>query len=132
MKPVYQTIYGRPNGNSFAACVASILEMNLEDVPNFCAGDNPRWMNDLNKWLYQFGLGALTVAFQGEIPIEKGWCCAGGHSHTGVMHAVVMKDMKMVHNPHPGWGELIDIVDYTFFIALNPPRHANKAAQKQD
>ena len=22
------------------------------------------------------------------------------------MHSVVMKDMKMVHNPHEGWGEL--------------------------
>ena len=71
MKPVYQTIFGKTNGNCFAACIASILEMDLEDVPHFCRGDNPEWMFDLNEWLYQFGLGALTVAFQDEIPIKK-------------------------------------------------------------
>lgn len=71
LKPVYQTIFGKTNGNCFAACIASILEMDLEDVPHFCRGDNPEWMFDLNEWLYQFGLGALTVAFQDEIPIKK-------------------------------------------------------------
>lgn len=121
MKPVYQTIFGKPDGNCFAACIASILEMGLEDVPNFCKGDNPRWMFDLNAWLHQFGLGALTVSFHDEIPLTKGWCCAGGYGGPeGVMHEVVMKDMKMVHNPHEGWGELTKVVDYTFLVVLDP------------
>lgn len=127
MKPVFQTVFGKPNGNCFAACIASILEMDLADVPNFCKGDNPEWMFDLNEWLYQFGLGALTVTFQDDIPIKKGWCCAGGHGPTGVMHEVVMKNLKMVHNPHEGWGELDDVVDYTFIIVLNPERHLEKS-----
>ena len=34
-----------------------------------------------------------------------------------------MKDLKMVHNPHEGWGDLDDIVYYTFIIVLNPEWH---------
>lgn len=132
MKPVYQTIFGKPDGNCFAACIASILEMDLEEVPNFCKGDNPRWMFDLNEWLHQFGLGALTVSFHDEIPLTMGWCCVGGYGGPeGVMHEVVMKDMKMVHNPHEGWGELATIVDYTFIVVLDPGKYllANALAE---
>jgi hypothetical protein len=32
MKPVFQTRYDPPNGNCMAACVASILELPLDDV----------------------------------------------------------------------------------------------------
>lgn len=123
MKPVFQTIFGKPDGNCFQACVASILEMDLEDVPHFCKGDDPNWMENLNKWLHQFGLGALTVAFQNRSPITKGWCLAGGPcGPEDVMHEVVMKDLKMVHNPHEGWGELTKVVDYTFIVVLDPAK----------
>jgi len=123
MKPVFQTIYGHPDGNCFAACVASILEMELEDVPNFCGDYRDKWTYELNKWLLQFGLGALTVEFQDEIPIKHGYCCAGGKGPTGIMHSVVMKDMKMIHNPHEGWDAFEKgPVDYTFFVILDPVR----------
>lgn len=123
MKPVFQTVYGLPNGNCFAACIASILEMDLEDVPNFCEGENTNWMFDLNEWLYQFGLGALTVAFQGDIPIKKSWSCAGGKGPTGVKHSVVMKDLEFVHDPHEGWNGFDgDPEDYTFVIVLDPAK----------
>ena len=32
MTPVYQTKHGPPDGNCFAACVASLLDRNIEDV----------------------------------------------------------------------------------------------------
>ena len=125
MKPVFQTIYGDGVGNCFPACIASVLEIDLEGIPNFCTVYKSRWQGELNKWLHQFGLGSLTVAFQDDfIPIQKGWCLAAGPcGPEGVMHSVVMKDMKMVHNPHEGWGELDEIVDYTFFVVLDPEKY---------
>ena len=122
MKPVMQTVYGAPDGDCFQACVASILEMDLEDATHACKGDNPEWMFDLNDWLEPFGLGALTVAFQNEAPIKHGYCCACGPcGPESLKHSVVLKDFKLVHNPHEGWGELEGKPqDYTFFIVLDP------------
>lgn len=129
MKPVYQTVFGKPNGNCFQACVASILEMDLDDVPHVCKGDNPEWMYDLNKWLLQFGLGALTVAFQDEAPIKHGYCCACGPcGPEGLKHSIVLKDFKLAHNPHEGWGDLEgEPEDYTFFIVLEPEKYLQKS-----
>ena len=53
MKPVDQTILTAPGGNCFAACVASILELPLADVPNFCSEE--RWWNALQIWLCAIG-----------------------------------------------------------------------------
>lgn len=39
MKPVDQTTFGFPGGNCFSACIASLLEMPLDDVPYFMHGD---------------------------------------------------------------------------------------------
>lgn len=123
MKPVWQTIFGKGEGNCLPACIASVLELELEAVPNFCALYKSYWQEELNKWLHRYGLGALTVAFPGDSPITKGWCLAGGPcGPEGVMHSVVMKDMKMIHNPHRGWGELSRVVDYTFFVVLEPAK----------
>lgn len=131
MKPVFQTTYGKEEGNCFPACIASVLEMDLKDVPHFCKVYKSYWQEELNKWLLQFGLGALTVAFQEmDSPIQKGWCFAAGPcGPDGVMHSVVMKDMKMVHNPHKGWGELDRIVDYTFFVVLDPVKYLKKEGE---
>jgi hypothetical protein len=46
MKPVYQTTFGKGIGNCFTACVASIIEYPIEDVPN--------WMTDDYKFTSQY------------------------------------------------------------------------------
>ncbi len=45
MKPVNQTLFGDGNGNCFTACVASILELPIEAVPNFCADSKGKTMD---------------------------------------------------------------------------------------
>lgn len=40
MVPVYQTIFNTTNGNCVAAIVASMLHLNIEDVPNFVETDD--------------------------------------------------------------------------------------------
>lgn len=125
MKKVYQTIYGEEKGNCFAACVASILELNIEQVPDFLGEYGDRWMYGLNEWLEQFGLAAITVAFQDDDPhIKKGYACAGIRTPTGSKHSVVYKDLKFVWNPQKGWEDYdAEPEDYTFFVVLDPAKY---------
>jgi len=41
MIPVYQTIVDKNKGNCMQAAIASLLEMNLNEVPNFIESNNP-------------------------------------------------------------------------------------------
>jgi len=58
MKPVMQTIYDGVSGNCFAACVASVLEMQLEELPN---PKNEDWWNVWRKTFAQLGVGWMFV-----------------------------------------------------------------------
>ena len=61
MKPVYQTVFGKHNGNCMSACIASILELELDDVPNFCAMhtvEAPMWKH-CAEWLAERGLALI-------------------------------------------------------------------------
>lgn len=54
MKKVYQTIVDRDYGNCLPACAASILELKLEDVPDFNSyGDS--WFLTLYDFFYSKG-----------------------------------------------------------------------------
>src|SRR5260370_22421604 len=64
MKPVTQSLVGE-EGNCFAACVASILEMSLVEVPNFCAVDNG-WWAAFQAWLAERGLCAVDINIEGQ------------------------------------------------------------------
>lgn len=56
MKPVEQTKGGPPDGNCFAACIASVLELELADVPNFVAYGADEWWDRLQDFLRGYGL----------------------------------------------------------------------------
>lgn len=64
MKPVYQTNFDFKTGNCLAACVASILECSLDEVPNFCgepdSADGDSWFDTMVDWLEDKG---YRVAF---------------------------------------------------------------------
>lgn len=108
MKPVTQTITG-PTGNCMGACLASILEVSIETVPNFfdAGPDDTDWWNALRAWLRKFGLGIVTLTF--ESPAQwmhlrlAGYHIVSGPSPRleGMHHATVWHAGKMVHDPHP-------------------------------
>jgi hypothetical protein len=96
MIPIDQTIYG-PEGNCFQACIASILEVPLDDVPECLGG---RYDQRLLDWLHSKGLGLVLK------PTAGGWltgyCILTAKSpRTEGNHAVVIKDGEVVHDPHP-------------------------------
>ena len=64
VKPVYQTQFGMPNGNCFAACVASILELKIEDIPNFCAIGDENWLQLASNWMLKHAeMRILSIQF---------------------------------------------------------------------
>lgn len=64
--PTLQTKYGT-EGNCFAACVATLFPVNIDDVPTFEDGDYD-WIDAISEWMGEkFGKYMVTVKF-----VEKG------------------------------------------------------------
>ena len=110
MKPVNQTLFGDGTngsdyGNCFPACLASILEYPLQDIPNFCE-DKDNWFQHANMWLSEFGLSYFDCKM-GVADLEHnsqhwGYHLICGQSARGaILHNVVGKEGKIVHDPHP-------------------------------
>lgn len=130
MKPVDQTRFGNPGGNCFQAALASILELSLDDVPDFCNQNwEGNWASDLNDWLYDRGLFSLEIDLEHvdanwiDWTIANCYCLASVASATteGATHAVVYYKGRVIHDPHPSRAHMdskpltIDV-----FVALDP------------
>lgn len=143
MKPVKQTITDSTKGNCFSACIAAVLELPLESVPNFCGdyGELEYW-GRLQSWLGErFGLFAVEVPVYRDRPFIAGvpsgvYMIASGVSprHAPKLHSVVGRIVdsrksgelrwEYVHDPHPDHdGEFLqgDPTAMLFFASMNPP-----------
>ena len=162
MQPVKQTQFAAPIkdgdrwilppdiGNCFASCVASILEMPLADVPNFCAIEGD-WWKPFQYWLFMRGLYAVEVVCNYEqhylwpLPPDV-LCIVTGKSPRGdFSHAVVARTVagetgdgeynhgfEYVHDPHPSNAYVEKPKSILFFAALAPEQVASRkeAAQR--
>lgn len=128
MIPVTQTITGDKKGNCLAACVASILELPIEQVPNFC-GDFEEWILALHNWLKPMGLGVVFVKLDLcpspdhlKENFLKGYTIGGVTGARGIKHAVVLHDGQVIHDPHPGEAvaDDIELEDVLIFTVQDP------------
>ena len=55
MKPVFQRLFEPGKGDCTQAAVASLLEMEYEDVPHFSLLYGMQWVNYLDKFLEEHG-----------------------------------------------------------------------------
>ncbi len=124
MTPVEQTTFGHPDGNCFAACVASILERPLDAVPDF---KGPDWFTQWHQWLAPLGLYFLQYSAAGDWSPPAGYAILTARSPRGDYdHAVVVNSWgAVVWDPHPeramGIGER---KYYTVLTAYDPARRA--------
>lgn len=102
MKPVYQTIMTKERGNCLAACIASLLELPIEAVPNF--SERADWFNYVDEFLEQFDLQLVQTKYSRTAEhLMRGYYILSGPSPNikGVDHVVIGKNGKVVHDPSP-------------------------------
>lgn len=107
MKPVYQTIFTPPHGNCFQASVASLLELELDDVPNFMLAEGDLWIKEFRKFLEDCGLFAVDVSpFAPESETLSRIDCehliAAKSPRGDYLHSMVGKNGVPIHDPFPG------------------------------
>lgn len=116
MTPVMQTQVSQPGvkGNCFAACVASILEIPIEDAFDCWKYTDEDWHDEFKKWLYERGLDCVALW---ELPVGV-FGIANGQSPRGVSggHSVIWKDGQLAHDPHPDGGGLTGDPEYYYLI----------------
>ena len=128
MKRVTQTKFGKPNGNCFEACLASILEIPLDEVPRFTQED---WLARINRWLRWHYSLQLVVAQPNILEFGMApstYVIAGGPNLRGVPHSVVHRGATMVHDPNPDRVGLASVEDVLVFVAVNPARMRKRSA----
>jgi hypothetical protein len=128
MIPVDQTKFGVPFGNCFEACVASIIELPLEQCTIFPQGvdfksetdirTGKHWWPITTEWLLEkdvFPVFVMASELRGRSP--RGYSIMSGKAERGFQHSVVALDGIMVHDPHSSRVGLLQVRD---FIILFP------------
>jgi hypothetical protein len=124
MKPVMQTKYGE-DGNCFAACVASILEVSIDEVPWLIEPEN--WEDyslRLNKYLkekhnlklFQFGFDSLTNHYPDAI--TDGYYIVSGNIKGGLEHSVIYKNGELIHDSNPKKNKILKLECIYLFIKI--------------
>jgi hypothetical protein len=116
MKPVKQTLFGKGEGNCVSACIATILAMSIEDVPNFAKLYNFDWAYHLEEWLSERGYAMISLLFENGSQIERMYMTPNlyvmmsglsprAEDGDTMRHAVVGltdgRGIMLAHDPHP-------------------------------
>ena len=142
MIPVTQDIFGI-TGNCMAACVASIFELPLRDVPHFAehnATENASdWFGMFWKFVSQRGYDVVPYYISGlldgkerplldfnDLPphlkklILHPYYLQCGPAARGFSHATVGWNGQTIHDPHPSRAGLIRTDSYYLFAKRTP------------
>lgn len=112
MKPVYQTFFGK-EGNCMQACIASLLEMSLDEVPRFPITGQ---FLAMARFLNQFDIQPIGLPYErGIIPFDCHYI-VWGKSERGLYHAVIYLGNNMVHDPHPDNTGLVTLEGIDLFV----------------
>lgn len=138
MKPVLQTKIGE-GGNCLQACLASLLELPLDAVPDFCSSvpKGEDWFIAVAQWLRPHGLGILMMVIPPDmwpaIPWPDCYSIVSGRSprEPKLLHAVIAWGNRIVHDPAgmPPDSCLRNIEDVMFLVPLAPPPEEGGVAQ---
>lgn len=135
MVPIVQTKFGLPGGNCMQACIASLLEIPLEEAPDVCntTPEGESWLEALQEWLGPQGMGYAFQKMSKSIDIVIPGLCLLGVVHTGhrpeqtaagMCHVVVGRctplpkqvRFDVVHDPLPEPSEITEILDILWIV----------------
>jgi len=130
MIPIDQTNISTTKGNCHQAALASILELPLDDVPDFCnLYDDKSWRIEENIWfknkfnIWILTLNACDFNFEDDKSLPTTYHLIAGISPRGVMHCCVGLSGNIVHDPHPSKAGLKAPRYFDFFILCDPQEH---------
>ena len=140
MKPVKQTKFERENANCYAACLASIFEAGIEDVPQPAPdelADSQGWARYEARVQAEFlrprGFFAISAPHRvgGHRPPGYSILTAQSPRNKGALHSVVALDGEIVFDPFLGdVKKLGRWHDWTVFMALDPAGVSAKEAHQ--
>lgn len=117
MKPVFQV---PGDGQCFRACLATLLGLELEDVP-VPKVSRGRWLERMRRFCRDRGYDLVhtdRISFKTRAPM-----IVGGPTHRGTWHAIVVRGGRIVHDPFPGprkhWG-LTAWKDFYLLVPMEP------------
>lgn len=126
MKPVMQTVVG-PDGDCLPACIASILELPLAEVPHFSRVHGDKWPEGLAAFMLRRRLAPILLEWGDAV---AGWvresgvlCVITGETFHDTLHSVVARGNVVVHDPAPtrvGFKRFP--IDVMLFVAVDPAR----------
>lgn len=117
MKPVDQTqfyVKGISHGNCLQAAVASLLELSLEEVPNFI--EQKHFWGSFRNFLKSKGYNLERIKLE-DNPEE--YYLVFGWSSRQVLHAVIYCGDKLAHDPHPSREGVLEITEKNKLIKVN-------------
>ena len=89
------------HGNCFSACLASLLDVSIDTVPDFSNIEN--WHDEYERFLSDNGYEHNGCDTLGEWMDSNTFYIVGGYSPRGTSrgHAVIYKGTKPFFDPHP-------------------------------
>lgn len=119
MKLIYQTLFEKGQGNCLSAALASILEWELEDIPNFSLYKS--WFYpELTKWLTSCNLGMIGLP---NFPYNAYHLIKVKSPRIeGSFHELVGFSGKRIHDPHPQGNCEGELFQYDVLFPLNPSK----------
>lgn len=93
-------------GDCLRACIASVLDMPRRDVPHFVRSHGGEWFGALYDWAQARAITALYIYEMIVEPFPVVWI--GKTARSDDYHAVVAQSGRMIHDPFPEGGGLIE------------------------
>ncbi len=130
LAPGCKPLPGQRPGDCLRACVASLLELNLHDVPHFIEEHDVRWFEGIQEFLAKETSGIWTICCTEvawpsvvgtpdpeNVPPLQRYVIASGPSPRGPwLHSVLVDAFtgELAHDPHPSrqgvTGHLVDLL----------------------
>ncbi len=129
MIPIDQIIFDPKYGDCMRACVASILEVPIESIPNFMEDGPDRFEKAIRDWTKEQDFLLVDTICEKAVESVFPDCymiAMGKSPNIDGNHAVVYYNGKMVHDPSPYKKGIIGApILYTIFVMKNPKRRSD-------
>jgi hypothetical protein len=116
MKAIWQTRFEDKSGDCLSAAIASILEWDLDEIPNFSFYGN-QFYPKLWEWLKERNIGIMAID---NIPTGFHLIKVRSPRVSGAYHELVGLNGERIHDPHPKGNCEGELFCYEILYPINP------------